>query len=77
MTLRPASPETARWLRIALLVVPIVALTGIVGAPWHGPFFGHLGHGGGFGLLLIAVGVFVIWLRRRRDDERPAGPAGA
>ena len=72
LALRPAPPETARWLRIALLVAPIVTLTGIVGAPWHGPFFGPLGHGGGFGLLLIAVAVFVIWLRRRRDDQPPA-----
>jgi phage shock protein C len=68
--LRPAPPDTARWLRGALLVAPIASLVGLFGGPWRGPFvFGFWGRGGGFGLLLIAVGVFVIWLRRRKDNE--------
>ena len=73
----PAPPETARWIRIALLVVPILGLTGLLGRSWNGPlFFGWVGGGGGFGLLLVAVGLFVIWVRRR-DEDRPAVVAPA
>jgi phage shock protein C len=66
--LLPAPSDTARWLRVALLVVPILSLLGLVGG-WRGPFgFGLWpAHGAGFGLLLVAVGVLVIWLRRRND----------
>jgi len=68
-----APSDTARWLRVALLVVPILSLTGLVGG-WRGPwFFGFWPlKGAGFGLLLVVVGVLVIWLRRRND--RPAEP---
>ena len=66
--LLPAPSDTARWLRVALLVVPILSLLGFVGG-WRGPFgFGLWpAQGAGFGLLLVAVGVLVIWLRRRND----------
>jgi phage shock protein PspC (stress-responsive transcriptional regulator) len=66
--LLPAPADTARWLRVALLVVPILSLLGLVGG-WRGPFgFGLWpAKGAGFGLLLVAVGVLVIWLRRRND----------
>src|SRR5262249_38396216 len=70
--LAPAPRETARWLRVALVAGPILGLTGLFGRTWRGPFlFGWFGGGGGFGLLLVAVGLFIIWLRRREDDERP------
>jgi len=69
----PAPPDTARWLRVGLVVGPILSLTGLVGG-WRGPFlFGHFGGGAGFGLLLVAVGLFVIWVRRRDDDQQPVG----
>ena len=74
--LRPAPADTARWLRVALLVVPILSLTGLVGG-WRGPWFFGLWplKGAGFGLLLVVIGVLVIWLRRRND--RPEEPAPA
>jgi hypothetical protein len=66
--LLPAPSDTARWLRVALLVVPILSVLGFVGG-WRGPFgFGLWpAQGAGFGLLLVAAGVLVIWLRRRND----------
>jgi phage shock protein PspC (stress-responsive transcriptional regulator) len=71
----PAPPDTARWLRVALLVVPIVSILGLLGGPWHGLFgFWNLGAGGGFGLLLVAAGVLVIWLRRRDAEPAPEAP---
>jgi phage shock protein PspC (stress-responsive transcriptional regulator) len=74
----PAPPDTARWLRVALLVVPIVSVLGLLGGPWHGPFgFWRLGAGGGFGLLLVAAGVLVIWLRRRNEEPVSEPPPGA
>jgi phage shock protein C len=78
--LLPAPADTARWLRVALLVVPILSLLGLAGG-WRGPFgFGLWpGQGAGFGLLLVAVGVLVIWLRRRneRPDVEAAAPSPA
>jgi phage shock protein PspC (stress-responsive transcriptional regulator) len=74
----PAPPDTARWLRGALLVAPILSVTGVLGWPWHAAFlrFWPTRLDGGFGLVLIALGVFVIWLRRREDrDDPPAAAA--
>jgi phage shock protein PspC (stress-responsive transcriptional regulator) len=76
--LTPAPPDTARWLRVALLVAPILSLTGVLGWPWHAGFlrFWPSRLDGGFGLVLIALGVFVIWLRRREDrGQLPAATA--
>jgi phage shock protein PspC (stress-responsive transcriptional regulator) len=76
--LRTAPPETAKWLRVAMLVAPIVALTGLVGGPWRGPFlfnrfpFGGLG---GLGLVLIVAGVLAIWFRRRETGSSLAAAA--
>jgi phage shock protein PspC (stress-responsive transcriptional regulator) len=74
--LAPAPRDTARWLRVALVAGPILGLTGLFGRTWRGPFlFGWFGGGAGFGVLLVAVGLFVIWLRRREDDDRPVAAA--
>ena len=70
----PAPPDTARWLRLGLLVGGLVGLVSFAWRwsfgwfdpfPWHGP----TGRGPGLfiGLLLVAVGVGVIWFRRREE----------
>jgi hypothetical protein len=80
--LRAAPPDTARWLRVALLVAPIVALLGLLRGPWRGPWLFHrfpFGGLGGLGLVLIVGGVLVIWFRRRDSGSSlaTAAPAGA
>lgn len=89
----PAPPDTARWLRLALVVVPVLSVTGVAGGGWwHGLFFfgpgahaWHLWRGSMLGLLLLLGGVGFIWLRRQHE-YRPAfsgptagtpGPTGA
>jgi len=70
----PAPPDTARWLRLGLLVGGLVGLVSFAWRwsfgwfdpfPWHGP----AGRGPGLfvGLLLVAIGVGVIWFRRREE----------
>ena len=70
----PAPPDTSRWLRLGLLVGGLVGLVSFAWRwsfgwfdpfPWHGP----AGRGPGLfvGLLLVAVGVGVIWFRRREE----------
>ena len=84
----PAPTETARWLRVALLVGGVIGAVSFLWRFTFGWFWGwpfghgaHVGPGLFFGLFLLAGGVAVLWLRRRDDRQvraaRPAAPAAA
>ncbi len=76
-----APPETAKWLKVGLLVGGLVGLTSLawrwsfglfVPFPFHDGF--HAGPGLFFGLTLLVGGVAVVWLHRRDDTPLPSGP---
>ena len=84
----PAPTETARWLRVALLIGGVIGAVSFLwrfsfGWFWGWPFGhgAHVGPGLFFGLFLLVGGVAVLWLRRRDDRQvraaRPAAPAAA
>jgi phage shock protein PspC (stress-responsive transcriptional regulator) len=78
--LTPAPPDVARWLRAALVVVPLLSITGWAGfrsSPFGWNWWRHdRGSGVGFGTVLVLIGAGIIWLRRRHDThEREPVPA--
>jgi phage shock protein PspC (stress-responsive transcriptional regulator) len=85
-----APEETARWIRVVLLVAAILGAASVAWRAafgWFGgidpfPFDGHGGPGAGFffGFVLLVGGLGVIWYRRRhRSDVAPtwSPPAGS
>lgn len=84
-TAAPAPPDTARWMRVALLVGAIVGAVSLLGrltVGGFGPFHDvHAGPGLFVGLVLLAGGVAVLWLRRQDEAEpattQPAAPPAA
>jgi phage shock protein PspC (stress-responsive transcriptional regulator) len=86
-----APEETARWIRVVLLVAAILGAASVAWRAafgWFGgidpfPFDGHGGPGAGFflGFVLLVGGLGVIWYRRRhrsdvaRNWSPPAGSA--
>ena len=80
LPLTPAPPDVARWLRAALVIVPLLSVTGWAGfgsGPLGWDWWHHdRGSGVGLGIVLVLIGAGIIWLRRRGEThERERQPA--
>jgi phage shock protein PspC (stress-responsive transcriptional regulator) len=75
--LTPAPPDVARWLRAALVIVPLLSITGWAGfgsSPFGWNWWHHdRGSGVGLGIVLVLIGAGIIWLRRRGDAHVRVG----
>jgi phage shock protein PspC (stress-responsive transcriptional regulator) len=71
-----APPDTARWIKVALLVGAILGLGSVFSWPfgWGDPD----GGGAGFllGVILIAAGAGYLWSQRRNDNAPPMAAGG-
>ncbi|HEX9259645.1 MAG TPA: PspC domain-containing protein [Acidimicrobiales bacterium] len=73
----PASPETARWLKVAVVIAAVAGVATLVGAPfgWGQPGFD--GFGAPLGFILVVVGLAYLWSRRRTGPVSSATPPPA